>query len=146
MTVLDGTYALSILTSSSGRSSASVSTKPIRLSTWMPRDTRPNIVCLPSSHCVGAKVTKNWLPFVFAPLLAIDRIPAPVTWQVTSLTNRQQLSINNNDQSTMHLYSAEALRVSKALEGRQSAVTKQESFKITIENVNEQWWISETVG
>jgi len=36
----------------------------------------------------------------------------------------------------MHLYSAEALRVSKVLERRQSVVSIQESFKITIENVN----------
>jgi len=35
----------------------------------------------------------------------------------------------------MHLYSAEALRVSKALEHCQSVVSKQESFKITTENV-----------
>jgi len=45
----------------------------------------------------------------------------------------------------MHLYSAEALTVSKALERRQSAVSKQERFKITIENVNGVWRISEIV-
>jgi len=39
-------------------------------------------------------------------------------------------------QSTMYLFSAEALRVSKALERPQSVVSKQESFKITIENVS----------
>jgi len=36
----------------------------------------------------------------------------------------------------VHLYSAEALRVSKVLERRQSVVSKQEGFKITVENVN----------
>jgi len=36
----------------------------------------------------------------------------------------------------MYLYSTEALRVSKVLERRQSVVSKQESFKITIENVD----------
>jgi len=46
-------------------------------------------------------------------------------------------SINQSiNQSTVHLYSAEALTVSKALERRQSVVSKQESFKIMIENVN----------
>ena len=39
------------------------------------------------------------------------------------------------NQSTIHLYSAEALRVSKALERRRSVLIKQESSKITIENV-----------
>lgn len=37
----------------------------------------PNIVCFPSSHCVGASVIKNWEPFVFGPEFAIDNIPAP---------------------------------------------------------------------
>jgi len=36
----------------------------------------------------------------------------------------------------MHLYSAEALRVSKALEHHQSVVSKQESFKIAVESVS----------
>ncbi len=45
--------------------------------TCMPELTRPNMACLPSSHCVGASVMKNWEPFVSGPELAIDRIPAP---------------------------------------------------------------------
>jgi len=35
------------------------------------------------------------VPFVFAPLLATDRITASVTWQVTSLTNRQQIILQS---------------------------------------------------
>ena len=38
----------------------------------------PKMVCFPSSHGVGASVMKNWLPFVFGPLFAIDKMPAPV--------------------------------------------------------------------
>mgnify|MGYP007063932233 CR=1 FL=1 len=38
---------------------------------------KPNIACLPSSHCVGASVIKNWDPFVLGPEFAIDIIPAP---------------------------------------------------------------------
>ena len=44
----------------------------------MCRDTRPKMVCLPSSHGVGARVMKNCDPFVLGPLLAMERIPAPV--------------------------------------------------------------------
>lgn len=33
----------------------------------IPRDTRPNTVCLLSSHGVGITVMKNWLPLVFGP-------------------------------------------------------------------------------
>ena len=40
--------------------------------------TDPSQCCAPSSHGVGASVMKNWLPFVFGPALAIERIPAPV--------------------------------------------------------------------
>ena len=52
-------------------------TNPIRLTIGIPAETLPNIVCFPSSHGVGARVIKNWLPFVFGPLLAIAKIPAP---------------------------------------------------------------------
>jgi hypothetical protein len=38
----------------------------------------PKMVCLPSSHGVGAKVMKNCDPFVLGPAFAILRIPAPV--------------------------------------------------------------------
>lgn len=38
----------------------------------------PNIVCFPSSHCVGASVMKNCDPFVSGPEFAIDNIPAPI--------------------------------------------------------------------
>jgi hypothetical protein len=48
-----------ILTSVVGRSLASVCTLPRRLMTLMPLHTLPKIVCLPSSHGVGARVTKN---------------------------------------------------------------------------------------
>ena len=43
----------------------------------MPELTRPNMVCFPSSHCVGASVKKNWEPLESGPLFAIDKIPAP---------------------------------------------------------------------
>lgn len=72
-----GKVTLRILISSIGRSWLLVSTMPTRFSTPMPWQTRPNILCLPSSHCVGANVRKNWLPFVSGPALAIARIPAP---------------------------------------------------------------------
>lgn len=39
----------------------------------------PNIVCFPSSHCVGASVMKNCDPFVSGPEFAIDNIPAPIS-------------------------------------------------------------------
>jgi hypothetical protein len=43
---------------------------------WGP-EISPNIVCFPSSHCVGASVIKNWEPFVFGPEFAMDNVPAP---------------------------------------------------------------------
>lgn len=82
--VAAGTWAFSILTSSMGLSFWSVSTIPIRLITSIPRSTRPKMVCLPSSHWVGASVMKNWLPLVFGPLFAIDKIPAPDTHTVVT--------------------------------------------------------------
>lgn len=51
--------ALNIRTSVVGLSWASVWTFPNLLMTPMPEDTRPKMVCLPSSHGVGARVTKN---------------------------------------------------------------------------------------
>ena len=51
--------ALTILTSSTGLSSAPVLTNPILFTTPIPLVTRPKIVCFPSSHGVGANVIKN---------------------------------------------------------------------------------------
>jgi len=47
------------------------------------------MVCLPSRCGHGASVIKNWEPFVFGPLFAIDKIPAPVCFssRVTSSSN-----------------------------------------------------------
>ena len=53
-------------------------TNPMRLTTRIPDETRPKMVCFPSRKGVGARVTKNCEPFVSLPLLAIDNIPAPV--------------------------------------------------------------------
>ena len=52
-----------IFTSSTGRSWEFVSTIPTRFTIPIPWHTQPKMVCLPSSHCVGARVTKYWLPF-----------------------------------------------------------------------------------
>lgn len=67
--------------SSTGRSVASVLTLPIRSMMPIPEDTRPKIVCLPSSQGVGARVMKNWDPFVFGPAFAMLRMPAPVCFR-----------------------------------------------------------------
>lgn len=72
------TRAFMIFTSSSGRFSAPVLTKPIFCTTRMPLLTLPKMVCLPSNHGVGASVMKNCEPFVLGPELAMLRIPAPV--------------------------------------------------------------------
>ena len=68
---------------------------------FIPLLTLPKIVCLPSNHGVGAKVIKNWdpaepkqvsvlsqtlccfchIPFVFGPLLAMLKMPAPVCFK-----------------------------------------------------------------
>ena len=50
------TRAVRILTCSNGLSSAPVFTRPILCTTLNPLFTLPNIVCLPSSQGVGAKV------------------------------------------------------------------------------------------
>ncbi len=61
-------------TGSSGRSRSSRSTKEILSATSWPEVTRPNTVCLPSSHGAASVVTmKNCEPFVFGPAFAIAR-------------------------------------------------------------------------
>jgi hypothetical protein len=50
------------------RSFPSVPTTPSRWTTFIPFETRPKIVCLPSRKGVGASVMKNWLPFELGPL------------------------------------------------------------------------------
>ena len=90
--------ALRMVRSCTGLSSFPVCTEPMRSTTRMPSDTRPKMVCLPSSQGVGASVMKlcgllaptythththtqreyNWLPLVLGPLLAMLSTPAPV--------------------------------------------------------------------
>jgi len=53
------TLARTIRTSSTGLSSPSVLTIPMRCTTFIPLRTLPKIVCFPSNHGVGANVTKN---------------------------------------------------------------------------------------
>ena len=50
--------------------------------TSMPAVTEPKTTCLPSSQLVWAVHRKNWLPFVFGPALAIDKMPGPVCGRV----------------------------------------------------------------
>ena len=45
------------------------------LTTFIPSTTSPKTECLLSRCAVGTCVIKNWLPFVLAPALAIERIP-----------------------------------------------------------------------
>jgi len=52
-----------------------VGVAPILFTTSIPSTTSPNTLCLLSSHGVAASVTKNWLPLVFGPELAIERMP-----------------------------------------------------------------------
>ena len=40
--------------------------------------TRPKTVCFPSRWGAAAHVIKNWQPFVFGPLLAMDKSPGPL--------------------------------------------------------------------
>jgi len=47
------------------------------LMTLYPSSTWPNTVCLPFRNGVATVHRKNWLPFVFGPALAIDKIPGP---------------------------------------------------------------------
>ena len=51
--------ALNILIGSFGRSPGIVSAKFIRCNTFIPDETRPKMVCLPSKWGVGASVKKN---------------------------------------------------------------------------------------
>lgn len=67
-----------ILSSSTGLSSAPVGTSPMRFTIAMPFLTRPKMVCLPSSHGVGASVMKNCDPLVLGPEFAMLSTPAPV--------------------------------------------------------------------
>ena len=48
--------------------------------TSMPDFTSPKTTCLPSSQLVTTVVTKNWLPFVPGPALAIDSRPGFVCY------------------------------------------------------------------
>ena len=75
---LDTTLALESTSGLVGRSCASVATAPILLTTSIPAQTRPKIVCLPSRNGAGASVMKNWDPLVLGPELAIASTPAPV--------------------------------------------------------------------
>jgi len=47
----------------------------------MPSTTFPKTTCFPSSQEVLAVQIKNWLPLVFLPALAIERIPTG-TWEI----------------------------------------------------------------
>src|SRR5206468_12434238 len=73
-------YVLSMVTERSwtsfdGRSCAPRGTLEIFSTTSYPSTTSPNTVCLLSSQDVSATVMKNWLPLVFGPELAMERIP-----------------------------------------------------------------------
>uniref|UniRef100_A0A7C8YDN4 Uncharacterized protein n=1 Tax=Opuntia streptacantha TaxID=393608 RepID=A0A7C8YDN4_OPUST len=62
-----------------GRLFGPVATFSIFLTTKRPSpSTLPNTTCLLSSHSHFAQVIKNWHPFVFGPLFAIDNKPGPV--------------------------------------------------------------------
>ena len=82
----------------------------MRLTTVRPRKMRPNIVCLPSSHCVGASVMKNWLPFESGPLLAMDSIPAPDTTSHTTV-NHCHLAIRSNNVPVHNIHNDRRLRI-----------------------------------
>ena len=54
----------------------------------MPSVTRPNTVCLPSSHGHASAVTmKNCEPFVFGPAFAIASAPRSTLWSLNSSSN-----------------------------------------------------------
>jgi Asp-tRNA(Asn)/Glu-tRNA(Gln) amidotransferase A subunit family amidase len=65
-----------ISTGVTGRSFRSTCTAPIFCTTSMPDTTAPKTECLRSRCGVGPSVMKNWLPLVFGPALAIERMPA----------------------------------------------------------------------
>src|ERR1039458_7842708 len=68
-------------TSFTGRSCAPRGTCEIFSTTSYPSVTSPKTLCLLSSQGVAASVMKNWLPLVFGPALAIDRVPALVCFR-----------------------------------------------------------------
>src|SRR5947199_9403593 len=65
-----------MMTGVRGRSFESRCTFEILLATSWPSTTSPKTVCRLSSQGVAATVMKNWLPLVFGPALAIERLPA----------------------------------------------------------------------
>lgn len=65
---------LNILISSNGLSLWSVFTFSIAVQTSIPFVTRPNTVCLLSSHGVGTVVIKNCDPLVLGPAFAIETV------------------------------------------------------------------------
>src|SRR5688572_21060750 len=69
---------LFITTGVTGRSCRPVATPPIRCTTSSPSTTSPKTEWRLSRCGVGPSVMKNWLPLVFGPALAIDRMPALV--------------------------------------------------------------------
>ena len=73
-------FSDSMRMSFTGRSWRPVGVLPMALTTSIPSTTSPNTVCRLSSHGVGTRVTKNWLPLVFGPALAIDRMPG-LSWR-----------------------------------------------------------------
>jgi len=83
------------------------------------------VASLKAIPSIATHVTLAWSVRLYVCRLTHSCTLAKAIWQGQSI-----------NQSTMYLYSAEALKVSKALERRQSVVSKQESFWITIENVN----------
>lgn len=57
------------------------------------------LLTLPSRCEAGAKVIKNWLPFVFGPAFAMDKIPAPVCFNsgfISSSKTWLQYIVHNN--------------------------------------------------
>ena len=58
---------------SSGRSSSSVGTRSILVSTSRPPTTLPNTVCLLSRWCADLYKMKNWEPLVHGPLQVVQR-------------------------------------------------------------------------
>src|SRR5579862_4591642 len=60
------------------------------LTTSCPVTTCPKTVCFPSSQSVTTWVMKNWLPLVFGPALAIERVPILCLWgfPLVSSSNR----------------------------------------------------------
>lgn len=59
--------------------------------------TFPNTTWRPSSHAAFAVVTKNWQPFVFGPLFAMDKSPGPGNAQ---RSRRNQIMNNTSKRRT----------------------------------------------